>query len=79
MPVQHVKRRSRSIFRRLRFGQAYWLSTNVATAPVIKYNRTTTLSGINADGSPILTTVSPTNVAVVKVPPRMARDANWHG
>lgn len=72
-------KRSRSQFRRLRFGQPYWLATNVATAPSIKYDNTNLLNGYGSDGSPTLSAVSPTNVAVIKVPQQFDKLGSWRG
>jgi hypothetical protein len=68
--VTHTQRHYRTQFRKLAFGQAFWLASNPGVGPFIKRGRTAYLGGWNAtpDGSPILTTVSDTSVAVVRVP-----------
>ncbi|MBU6231594.1 hypothetical protein KGP36_02905 [Patescibacteria group bacterium] len=68
--VRHVQRHYRTQFRRLAFGEAFWFSTNLATAPSIKLNRTQYINGWNAspDGSAAVSTASDTSVAVVRVP-----------
>lgn len=66
----HSQKHYRTQFRRLAFGEAFWLATNLATAPFIKRGRTSYLGGWNPspDGSPILTAVADTSVAVVRCP-----------
>ena len=66
----HTQRRYRTQFRRLAFGEAFWLASNTSVAPFIKKGRTSYLAGWAAspDGSATLTTVADTSVAVVRVP-----------
>lgn len=66
--VHHVVRKQRSQYRKMPFAAAYWLSTNLATAPRIKYGRTSYINGWASDGSVTLGTESDTSVAVTRVP-----------
>ena len=67
--VYNKKRVYRSQFRDLARGQAYWLSTNLATAPSVKATRTASLSGwTTTTGAPTLSTVADVSVAVGRVP-----------
>lgn len=62
-------RAERSQFRKIRFGQAYWASSDVTVAPRVKYDRSSALKGYSTStGLPTSDAVSPTTTAVVKVP-----------
>lgn len=62
-------RAERSQFRKIPFGAPYFLATNLATAPTIKYSRRASLGGWSTStGRPTTTAVADTSVAVVKVP-----------
>jgi hypothetical protein len=67
--VIHTVRHERSLFNKIGFAQAYWLSSGgTATTPRIKAGRTGYIGGWASDGSRTVTAESATNVAVVKVP-----------
>jgi len=66
----HTQRKYRTQFRRLAFGEAFWLASNIATTPFVKLGRASYLGGWAAspDGSATETAVTDTSVAVVRVP-----------
>ena len=66
--VYHRTKKYRTNFRKLGLHAPHWLATNLATAPSIKYGRTSTINGWGTDGSVTLAAVADTSVAVVRVP-----------
>ncbi|HXJ57993.1 MAG TPA: hypothetical protein VNU68_15160 [Verrucomicrobiae bacterium] len=64
----HQVKKYRTQFRRLAFGEAFWLASNLTVAPFVKLSRTGYLGAWAADGSDTETAVSATNVAVVRCP-----------
>jgi len=59
--------RERTTFKELPFGAAYWVSTTLNAAPLIKTGRRSSIGGLTTD-TLTLTAVSDTSIGVVQLP-----------
>ena len=64
----HQVKKYRTQFRRLAFGEAFWLASNLTVAPFVKFSRTGYMGAWAANGTDTETAVADTSVAVVRVP-----------
>jgi len=64
----YTKRHYHTPFRKLAFGESFFLGTNLAVGPFIKKGRTAYIGGWAAAGNATLTTVADTSVDCVRCP-----------
>jgi hypothetical protein len=66
--VYHRKLHYRTLFRKLGLHAVYFPATALASAPLVKYGRTSSIGGWDSTGAVTLTNVSDTSIAVVRCP-----------
>ena len=67
--VPHRRKTYRTQFRKLGFGELYFLASNLATAPFVKSGIRTRANGFdNTTGKLTATAIADTSVAVVTIP-----------